>query len=135
MAWTGTPPQHKYPLGQVCELTLNGNSNLGIEHVDGKEICLKITGKAKLIVVGHLRDCDGSPLYALSDQPIAFSHANKPGSIAKTFKYRQHCKFLTFNHHEASLKKIRGQFVPIKWESIDHFIEEVYAPLLENPVL
>lgn len=56
--------QHNIPLGSLVEVDIEV-----VQHgSDGVEVNLK--GRCKLFVVRHHRDCDGTPLYVLSDIPV-----------------------------------------------------------------
>lgn len=46
----------------------------------GNGACSKV--HARLFVVGHDRDCDGSPLYCLAPSPGVFEDIDPPGLVA-----------------------------------------------------
>lgn len=57
--------KHNIPLGALVEFEIQmDGSNIGIE------------GKARLYVIGHGRDCDGTPLYTLGERPIGSPKAH-----------------------------------------------------------
>jgi hypothetical protein len=55
---------HEIPLGSLVEVEIQ----IYQPGQGGSEVNLK--GKCKLFVVGLNRDCDGTPLYTLSDLPV-----------------------------------------------------------------
>lgn len=70
--------KHKYPIGSVVEY------DVSIYTSDPNcEVSLK--GLCTLLVVGHQRDCDGSPLYALSDIAVEYPFG---GSFLLLAKYK-----------------------------------------------
>lgn len=58
--------EHEIPLGSLVEAEVKIYS--GGYKEDRAEVNLK--GTCKLYVVGHMRDCDGTPLYILSNIPV-----------------------------------------------------------------
>jgi hypothetical protein len=57
--------KHQYPLGTLVKVEATIYSNIGAAKVDMKGECI-------LYVVHHTRDCDGTPLYCLSDIPVRY---------------------------------------------------------------
>jgi hypothetical protein len=55
---------HKYPLGSLVNYAENKRKSDGTTDV-------KVSTQGTFIVVGHHRDCDGSPLYTISEKPYA----------------------------------------------------------------
>jgi len=102
--------EHKYPIGEIVEVTMGfgiGWSCDGIVKDDeGKEICLGLKeGTVVLYVVDHQRDCDGTPLYSLSDLKCKYP------SYAKTFSeewkcYRSFCNHFYHGIGEEDLKPV-----------------------------
>lgn len=86
---------HKIPLGAIVEVNVKIYSDcpsVGTE--------LKLTGRCKLMVVKHHRDCDGTPLYVLSDIPVV-SPEMKDGDIFG--KYKIFSKYFGSGYSEESL--------------------------------
>lgn len=112
--------QHNIPLGQVVELDIDPEYCGCIQIYkkeqtrDGNEVALCYPAKIKMIVVGHNRDCDGTPLYCISDIPVK---ANKMSFLDKHL-YRMACKFYASGWDENSLKVIKDEFVPIQFNHI-----------------
>lgn len=95
--------KHKYPLGTIVEVEVSI-----IEDSAGAEVSLK--GICKLFVVRHHRDCDGTPLYILSDRPVI-----DKGWIAFSEGWRQYKVFTNVWVHgysEDSLKPT-GKYLPL----------------------
>jgi hypothetical protein len=99
--------QHKYPLGSIVQVDID-LSHVGIE--EGIEINLK--GTCTLFVVGHNRDCDGSPLYILSDIPVEYP-LNSPSFSRERLVYRTLAKLVEHGYGEESLKPT-GKQLPIR---------------------
>lgn len=105
-------PPHKYPIGTVVKTTLSATMN--IEREGGKEICLGVKGSARLIVVGHHQDCDGTALYVLADKAI---ETPKTHSIVDGMKHRSFCNLVVNGYDEQSLKPT-GEFVTcLTWKA------------------
>lgn len=129
---------HTIPLGQVVDVTMTGNHHFGLHQynpprADKKEISLNIKGKARLIVVGHTRDCDGEPLYCLSDRAIGLPEDPARGSILRTMQYKMHCNLLLLNYGKSSLKVVKGQVVPLKYANITEYLETEWYPTFGRP--
>jgi len=62
---------HNVPLGAVVSYQAEVFS-------DSKPCKVNLKGRCTLLVVGHMRDCDGSPLYVLSDLPVFFPLPSNP---------------------------------------------------------
>lgn len=57
--------KHSIPLGSLVEVDVEeyaSHTHTGVQ--------IELKGKCRLIVVEHPRDCDGTPLYTLSDIPV-----------------------------------------------------------------
>jgi hypothetical protein len=59
--------KHNIPIGSIVEVYVN------VEHQNATypDVQVNLSGKCNLIVVGHTRDCDGTPLYTVADIPYA----------------------------------------------------------------
>ena len=90
--------QHSYQLGDIVEVDLD-ISQPGAD--EGIEINLK--GTCRLFVVGHMRDCDGSPLYVISDIPVKYPINALPLSRARLV-YRYLAKVVELGYMEDSLR-------------------------------
>lgn len=114
---------HKIQLGQVVDLTIDdGCASLNIhKDINGNEVSLHIRGTVRLIVVGHHRDCDGTPLYILSDRPIGMGE----WTLIELMEYKKWCEFLTHGWPESALKLVEGSIVPIKHKNIYDYIESL----------
>lgn len=134
--------RHNIPIGQVVEVTYNGDeSPWGIEWSNGrsiytgprydmerhehiqppaefKEVCLGIRGTVKAIVVGFTRDCDGTPLYILSDKPIGYTPG---GGFRESHEYGSWVNYFEHGFSERSLKVCTGEFIPLKYRDIWHY--------------
>ena len=99
----------------------------------GEEIVLCFIGKLKSIVVGHSRDCDGTPLYCLSNIRVRYAGASLPdnirGRMTETLEYKKWSEYLKTGFDEESLKVIEGQFVPLKYGSIFDYVDEMKREL------
>lgn len=84
---------------------------------DYKEVCLGIKGSVKAIVVGHNRDCDGTPLYVVSDKPIGYTF----GGIRESHEYGSWVKYFEHGFSESSLTICPGEFIPLRYRDIWHF--------------
>lgn len=76
--------KHKYPLGTVVEVDLDITSSVG------KEAKVSLKGTCTLYVVSHDRDCDGTPLYTVSDFPVVYQCYTLP-QYAKKVCQNIHC--------------------------------------------
>lgn len=75
-------PPHGIPLGSVVEIDCDlDESYLHFIEQDGKTITLGIQGKARLIVVAHHHDCDGTALYEIAAKPIAPPEGRHMGQL------------------------------------------------------
>ncbi len=72
---------HNIPLGAIVEYSIN-NEGIGI------------TGTARLYVIAHTRDCDGEPLYRLSDSPIG--QEGEDNSFCEMARWRKVFANITF---------------------------------------
>jgi len=95
---------HNIPVGAIVEIP---NFNRFFEEqttgrwpdtkaIEGTQI--EIEGRARLYIVGHTRDCDGTPLYMVSAAPIGF-----PSSIPDRMKYALLARFSDSGYSEESL--------------------------------
>lgn len=140
-----THMNHNVPLGQVVEIEITEgygadaifygkdyvfDREIGgkiyekpTEGVEGdKEIVLRFVGNLRALVVGYSQDCDGSPLYCLSNIRVKYNSSHLPeklrGSLAETLNYKKWAEYLQTGIAEEALKVIEGQFVPLLYESI-----------------
>lgn len=70
---------HSFPLGTLVETDIELSSNSTPALVDLK-------GRCRLYVVAHSRDCDGTPLYSLSDIPVLYPTGDKFSREALVYK-------------------------------------------------
>jgi hypothetical protein len=139
--------QHKIPLGQVVEFDRDDGWGVDAiyygndykfpadrswmkptEGVEGdQEIVLTVIGTYRGIVVGRSRDCDGTPLYAVSDARIEYlrDKSTEP-SIVETMNYKKWCNWLITGISQDGLRVIEGQFVPLLYKSAFEY-ENHYA--------
>jgi hypothetical protein len=106
-----------------------------------QEIVLGIKGKLKMIVVGHHRDCDGTPLYVLSFKPIGFpigkyahyDEENKKticphpdrSDFSMSMKYSMWVGFTVNGISESCLTICKDEFVPLKYEDVFEYEESM----------
>jgi len=132
---------HSIPLGQVVVVDMTKDISNGStyrvkefkyedgttiskdEGVTGQEdIQLGFIGKLKAIVVGYHRDCDGEPLYIVSDIRVKF---NCDKGLKEHLDYKRWSEFLHSGLPESCLKVIEGEFVSLKYDSIFDYLEEL----------
>jgi hypothetical protein len=93
---------HKFPLGTLVKIT-------GKEHFDehgdpdatDKPYLPPRPNGARLYVVEHLRDCDGTPLYRLSLIPVVYPHTN--AFTQEALAYRAIAQFCGHGYGEDGL--------------------------------
>lgn len=110
---------HKYPLGSL--VTVNFDENHGYA---------SFQGQATLYVVGHGRDCDGSPLYNLGTMPIAEPSRYLYNDAANGFnpEYMQWLvlnKFHLDGYGENSLVDT-GRKAEVFYHSVDSWTDTLY---------
>jgi len=140
---------HKIPLGQVVDVELDDTYQLfyGEDYVFPKrehdmlpemrstspgvkgdrEIALGVKGTARLLIVGHTRDCDGEPLYACSDLRVKFGVDEK--GINEVIAYRRWCAMLLMHRSESGLTVVEGEFIPLLYDSIYDYEDEMRQSL------
>ncbi len=124
---------YKIPLGQVVEVEMSENAgdNNFFDARDGLdfEVHIGIIGMVRALVVGHSRDCDGNPLYCLSNIRVRFAGACIPedirGSLGETLEYKKWSNFLSTGWSEESLKVVEGKIIPLKYQSIFDLVDEM----------
>lgn len=104
--------QHDIPLGSLVEVEIT-ISNLS---PSGSDVNLK--GRCTLIVVGHKRDCDGTPLYQLSDIPVI--PAEMASNLQELMRQRFFSKLGNILCSKDSLKAI-GKTVEL-FESVSRWL-------------
>ncbi len=104
---------HGIPLGQLVEVELN----------DEHSPCW-LKGRARLIVVGHIRDCDGTPLYALSAWPIRVSGT----STRENCLMSMHTPYFSQGHAETDLTPVKGEAVEMWHQSIYEYLKSFQLP-------
>jgi len=146
-----THMSHNIPLGQVVELEITegfgadaifygkdynfqGRYGKPTEGVEGdKEIVLRFVGNLRALVVGYSQDCDGTPLYCLSNIRVKYNCGHLPeklgGNMAETINYKKWSEFFKTGICEEDLKVIEGQLVPLKYKSIFEYEEMMMAGL------
>lgn len=110
---------HSIPIGSVVDLKWDhGCASLNI-HKDreGKEVALSVNGTIRLIVVGHHRDCDGTPLYVLSDIPVKL----QDWTFREYMHYRMWSHFVTHGWSSGRLTGI-GRTIRIDCNNIFEYI-------------
>jgi len=87
--------QHKFPLGSIVTVDFEET-----QHIFDSRPNIGYKGTATLYVVKHARDCDGTPLYALSDRPVA------PVLMSDTdyFRWKALVNFFLHGYGEDSLQ-------------------------------
>ena len=142
---------HKISLGQVVEVEIDdgygaddifygkdynfqGRYGKPSEDVEGdQEIILRFIGNLRALVVGYSRDCDGTPLYCLSNIRVQYNSPHLPenvrGRLAETCAYKKWAEYLKTGFAEDDLKLIEGQVVPLKFNSIFEYEKDMVADL------
>lgn len=87
--------KHSVPLGTKVEV-----SDVVLTAFFSDEI--NIPGPIQLLVVGHTRDCDGTPLYILSDISVRYPSQEPPYSRA-TLLFHRTSTLVLHNYPEESL--------------------------------
>lgn len=95
---------HKIPIGALVEVEVQIYST----GTSGSEVDLK--GKCKLVVIGHQRDCDGTPLYGLSNIPVEYPTG---GLTQEALVYNTFAKVRVDGYGEESLKWNGSTVVPV----------------------
>jgi len=125
--------EHTIPVGQVVIVEEWDEGEWRFGNLEG-DICLGIKGRLKMIVVGHHRDCDGTPLYILSFKPVGYP-LNKytyydegsgqtihpfPGlsDFMMGLKYGMWIGFKLDGINADSLTVCEGEFIPMKHEDV-----------------
>ena len=109
--------KHNIPLGQVVI----------IEIEQEKENGCWLKSEAQLIVVGHHRDCDGTPLYALCSEPICAPDTTEsnllfalcPSSFIDVWFFK--------GYSENSLKIVAEETIEMKYRDVKHFLETEFG--------
>jgi hypothetical protein len=90
---------HKIPLGQVVSVK--------ISHIYDRVVCsgnyIELRGRARLYVVGHHFDCDGTALYILAAKAIA-----PPDDFSSRMKWESVVRLWFNGYDEESMKPIAG---------------------------
>lgn len=103
--------QHNIPIGSIVEVDVRKSFQTQGE-------IQELKGVVKLIVVKHTRDCDGTPLYALSAIPVI------PPEQVEFQKYLLYCHFADIyehNYDEESLKPT-GTAVPKMFNTLQEWM-------------
>jgi hypothetical protein len=104
-----------------------------------------IKGELKMIVVGHHRDCDGTPLYILSFKPIGFPagkysvydpqtqqtvypHEGR-SDLVMGLKYGMWAGFHVHGIGRDSFEVCPDEFIPLKYEDIYEYEEKMRREL------
>lgn len=95
--------KHKYPLGTIIEVDIEINTDFGGDSY------VNLKGTSVLYVVSHNRDCDGTPLYGVSDIPVEHN-CESFSQDALLYKY-----IATIHQHGYSEESLRdtGKFVQL----------------------
>ena len=101
--------QHKIPLGALVEVEVeiyspgwSTSEDLPAEDLRRSEVNLK--GACRLYVVSHTRDCDGSPLYTVSDLPVVYDYSQQTYYSKSALLHRSVAKVLESGYSEEGLK-------------------------------
>lgn len=98
--------KHKYELGAVVDVDVE------IWQPGYADTEVKLKGACRLIVVGHIRDSDMTPMYILSDLPVRYPMEAKFFS-RHVLVYNYVANLVQSGYEEASLRPT-GMFVPIR---------------------
>jgi len=90
--------QHALRLGDVVEVDIE----LSDRH--GFPTKVDLRGKCRLYVVAHMRDCDGTPLYMVSDLPVAYPLHTENLFSKERLLYRMLAVVVEHGYSEESLK-------------------------------
>lgn len=101
--------QHKYALGAVVDVDVE-IWQPGFDRSASTEVSLK--GTCRLIVVGHIRDCDMTPLYILSDLAVRYP-LEGPAFTQSKMVYKYIATLVESGYGEENLRPTGGQ-VPLK---------------------
>jgi hypothetical protein len=90
--------KHKYALGSVVEVDVELYS-------PGSEASIEVSlkGTCRLVVVGHMRDCDETPLYVLSDLAVKYP-IQEPVFSQDAIHYKFVATLVEFGYGEDSLR-------------------------------
>ena len=95
--------RHNLALGAMVEVKFDNHEH----EING--MCFGTKGTMRGFIVGRNRDCDGTPLYAISPKPVLI-----PENFLDKMKYKSLiCDYL-LNYPEYSLKVIKEGAVPLK---------------------
>jgi hypothetical protein len=122
--------KHEFEIGQVVILnTWHDEWCCGkiLRSTRDKEICTGIKGKVKLIVVGHYRDCDGTPLYVLSSDSIGYISGYE--SVKQQTSYKRWVDLFITGISEDHLQECFGEKVELKHKSVFEFEEQLRKEL------
>lgn len=108
--------QHKVPLGSIVEVDIDMDNGWGPYQIVKREgfgeygeVIIGITGKLRMFVVSHDRDCDGTPLYTIAAKPIA-----PPINCVERIKYEGLVQFCFDGVSEEAIK-----IVPVEPEPVE----------------
>lgn len=101
---------HQIPLGSLVEVDVKINEGFADAEIN-------LTGTCKIYVVGHMRDCDGTPLYILSDLPVHYPRHN---FSREWFTYKAISHVYLTGYSEESLKPT-GKAVTLSKSIAEHF--------------
>ena len=122
--------KHEFELGQLVILnTWYDEWCCGdiLRSSQGKEICTGIKGKVKLIVVGHSRDCDGTPLYVLSSKSIGYISGYE--SVKQQISYKRWVNLFITDISEDHLQECFGEKVELEYKSVFEFEDKLRKDL------
>jgi hypothetical protein len=92
--------QHECALGDVVEIDFSlhypRDQEFGVE--------VNLEGMCRLYIVAHQRDCDGTPLYMLSDIPVLYPKETPLWSHQRLL-YRSMAHVVEHGYGEGSIKK------------------------------
>lgn len=90
--------QHALKLGDVVEVDIK----LSDRH--GHPTKVDLRGRCHLYVVAHMRDCDGTPLYMVSDLPVVYPLHTENLFSKERLLYRMLAVVVEHGYSEESLK-------------------------------
>ncbi len=114
---------HNIPLGAIVKYKTNSHGEIGI------------TGIVKLYVIAHTRDCDGEPLYKLSDYPMGTE--GEDNSFCEMARWRKTFATITLQGIPESALTVIEKWPTVKFwknakEELDAWDKELSAKQKEE---
>ena len=98
---SNSPREHRYRIGDLVDVTISID-----ESTDGHSH-LQLSGRGRMYVVSCHHDCDGEPLYSLSDVPVTIPGMDRAAELGK---YRLFSRFQRLNVGESTLIRTGAHF-------------------------